>query len=92
MYYAFAGIMVGLGIWNLAMTYWWTAFLSLAMAYVFGTWPRIRANAYRYGWLSGRNAMIGSILEAQDRGMRFTEWLDAEAERDGIRIVNLKDE
>lgn len=35
-------------------------------------------------WLTGRIAIIGSLLEAQRRNMSLTDWLVAEAERDGF--------
>lgn len=45
-----------------------------------------RRRAYRAGWLDGRIAMVLSMNEAMRRGMGLVEWLQAEAERDGIEV------
>lgn len=41
-----------------------------------------RAQAYRRGWLHGRQAMTLSMLEAMRRGMSLDEWVVAEMRRD----------
>ena len=41
-----------------------------------------RAQAYRSGWLAGRQQMVMAMVEAQRRGITPVEWLTAEAERD----------
>lgn len=46
---------------------------------------------YNAGWLAGRGAFVLSMMEAQSRGMRPTEWLIAEAERDGVVVRVIED-
>lgn len=45
-----------------------------------------RARAYRNGWLDGRRAMVGSMAEAQRRGLSMYEWAEREAERDAATL------
>jgi hypothetical protein len=40
-----------------------------------------RAMAYRRGWVDGRQAMITSLTEANERGMSLAEGVDAERAR-----------
>lgn len=50
---------------------------------------RLQFNA---GWNSGRATFVLSMLEAQQRGMRPHEWLIAEAERDGVLVVEREED
>lgn len=61
--------------------------LTVGMLIYAGPW-QARCH-YNAGWLNGRAAMLSSMIEAQHRGMHPTEWLMAEAERDGVLSVRV---
>lgn len=47
------------------------------------TWPRA---AYRRGWVEGRQAMTYAMVEAMNRRLSLTEFIEAEAARDGYAV------
>jgi hypothetical protein len=42
--------------------------------------------AYLHGWFAGRGAMLGSLAEAERRGLTVVDWITAEAERDAAMM------
>jgi len=45
-----------------------------------------RMNAYKWGWLSGRTAMVRSLREASRRDLSVGEWLEGERQRDAVLL------
>ncbi len=45
-----------------------------------------RMQAYKHGWLMGRSAMIGSLIEAGKRGLSMEDWLRSQAETDAVMM------
>jgi hypothetical protein len=98
----FAINMVMVGAW------WGVAGASMALGnYLFGlvctimglcmlAQPHLQRRAFErgriLGRMEGRFGMLSSIQEAQQREMKFSEWLQAEFERDGIPIVVLHED
>lgn len=70
----------------IAHSYALAAYLTVIGLFLLWT-PVLVRRAFRQGWLAGRKAMLLSIPEAQRRGMNFSEWVTAEAERDGAQVV-----
>ena len=65
------------------------AFVILTANLCFGT--LLQSRAFKLGWFHGRMVgrmdMRSSLLEAQQRGMSFSDWFVAECERDGIPVM-----
>ncbi|HKE66003.1 MAG TPA: hypothetical protein VKB59_15310 [Micromonosporaceae bacterium] len=76
---AFAIVAAVAGAWSSSMLY-------LALALSWGSSSLVRAQAWRSGYYDGRFGVFSSMLEAGRRGWPFAQWVEAEAERDGIRL------
>jgi hypothetical protein len=77
----------GVGVAMVAIEEWSAAVVNFAVAFVLFTSLRASDASYVYGWMSGRHAMLSSMIEAQDRGMNMAEWVTTEAERDAALIA-----
>lgn len=81
----FLGAVAAWALWPLTHDTWWGVVGGVLVGLQLGrsgiTSLR-RANAYRSGWIAGRQAMVSAMVEAQVRGMTPSEWLTAELHRD----------
>ena len=72
-------------LWPITRDTWWGIVGGILVGVQLGRVAIVaarRAQAYRSGWLAGRQQMIVALAESQRRGMHPMEWLEGEADRD----------
>lgn len=61
--------------------------LGAMLVFILYTSYRAQEHAHEVGYFEARTIMWSSISEAMDRGMSLDDWMEAEAERDRMRLA-----